>query len=277
MKTCLRLTLFLCLITTTLTAVATDTVRINNPCLAAGNAFTITVPARLPVGMSVEYEWYRNDTTIAGTKDTLTTAETVGAVYSLINIEYTVPDSLAYGDNVVFYFKYSVYEDGVDEACEWSVSTKYLLTFRRDPCDVRDGEIGAVDCNLNAGAVVMDTCDLTPGVLGFIICDLNAGSVNMEQCLLVVGGIGFDTCSLAGGGIVVQQCLLSSGVVGVSQCLLTSGMVGIQRCDLVGGMVGLSQCLLTGGAVGLEQCLINSGAVGVTTCSLNAGAIGVNN
>jgi len=80
----------------------------------AGNAFTIKIPVRLPVGASIEYVWYRNDTVVQ------TTPLTAGVTA----ISYTVPADKAYGNAVAFHFKYRVDCDD-----EWSLSARYLVNF----------------------------------------------------------------------------------------------------------------------------------------------------
>ena len=80
----------------------------------AGNAFTIKIPVRLPVGASIEYVWYRNDTVVQ------TTPLTAGVTA----ISYTVPADKAYGNAVAFHFKYRVDCDD-----EWSLSSRYLVNF----------------------------------------------------------------------------------------------------------------------------------------------------
>ena len=99
---------------------AAQPVQVTNSCFA-GNAFTIKIPVRIPAGASGEYEWYRNDTLIAGTRATLTAGVTV--------IAYTVPADKAFGDSVLFHFKYNVYENGCGNCGEWLLSPRYVVSF----------------------------------------------------------------------------------------------------------------------------------------------------
>ena len=112
MKNLLRLTLLLCL--TAVWAVG-QPVQIPNSC-PEGSAFTIRIPVR-PGGYAVQYEWYRNDTLIAGQQNLL-----LGDEHA---IAYTIPADKAFGDNVVFHFKYKL-NDGHEA---WSSSPKYAITF----------------------------------------------------------------------------------------------------------------------------------------------------
>ena len=86
-----------------------------------GNAFTIRIPVRIPASMSVEYEWYRNDTLIAGTK--------TGLTKNVAAIAYTIPDYKAYGDSVAFHFRYRV-----DCNDEWLLSPRYVVNFHTITC-----------------------------------------------------------------------------------------------------------------------------------------------
>ena len=121
----------------------------------AGNAFTIKIPVRIPAGASGEYEWYKNDTLIAGTRTTLTAGVTA--------IAYTIPANEAYGDSMVFYFKYNVYENGCSDCGEWTASPKYIVTFLTpsSPCTITIG--GIAGSNVVTESVAYPACTITIG------------------------------------------------------------------------------------------------------------------
>ena len=226
-------------------------VQVPTPCLA-GQPFTIKIPVKFPAEVTlVEYAWYRNDTLIKGTQKLLMPNEKA--------ISYTVPDTAAYGENVVFHFMYRLDDD---MHC-WTASRKYMVTFWNDPCDMRHGEIGAVNCYLTAGKLGLTKCALTSGTVGFSQCVLTSGPVGFSQCVLTSGTVGFSQCALTSGTVGLSQCTLTSGTVGFSQCTLTSGTVGFSQCEPTAGAVGFSQCEPAAGTVGFSQCELTAGTVGL--------------
>ena len=118
----------MCLLLPTLAAAQQPPVEV--PTCELGNAFTLKVPVRVPAGALAQYEWYRNDTLIAGSQAQLTAGEG--------KISYTVPAYDAVGDSVSYHFKYSVYEAGHSDCGEWIASRKYVLRF-----------LPTLDCRLN--------------------------------------------------------------------------------------------------------------------------------
>jgi hypothetical protein len=84
-----------------LTTAQEKPVRVPTPCLA-GQPFTIKIPVKFPDSMAVQYAWYRNDTLVEDLHMLLLGEKT---------ISYTVPDTAAYGENVVFHFIYRLDDD----------------------------------------------------------------------------------------------------------------------------------------------------------------------
>ena len=126
-------------------------VQVVSPC-SVDSAFTIRIPVRFPEYITtVQYEWYRNDTLIAGTEKLLLPNET--------KISYTIPAEQANG-NAVYHFKYRLHDDYP----EWTTSRRYLVRFvPRCALDsagyvVGDEEVVLdLDCKLDdVGSVVGD-------------------------------------------------------------------------------------------------------------------------
>ena len=82
-----------------------------------GNAFTISIPVKFRASMTVQYQWYRNDTAV-------TPIATLAA--GARAIAYTIPANKAYGTNVAFHFKYTMNDNCAD--C-WDSSPLYAVTF----------------------------------------------------------------------------------------------------------------------------------------------------
>ena len=168
-----------------LTAAQPQPVQVPNSCFA-GKAFTIKIPVRLPANTSGEYEWYRNDTLIAGTRATLAAGVTT--------ISYTIPANKAFGDLVLFHFKYNVYESGGGSCGEWTTSRKYAVTFLlSDECTLTGADSIACDD-------VVLSCQLSGG--GSIECD----NVSLSCQLSSGGSIECDnvslSCQLSNGGSI---------------------------------------------------------------------------
>ena len=237
MKTCLRLTLFLCLLLSLSAAAQPE--QVPNSC-GAGSAFTIKVPVKFSAGTSVEYEWYRNDMVIAGTLDTLAADESV--------IAYTVPDTLAYGDNVAFYFKYRL-----DDSCdEWTSSPKYVITF-------------------------LTSCPPPPGVISVAVCsDVSiAGTISITACsdVSVVGtiSVAVSVCNDVSdmGTVSVAACndVSIAGIVSVAACndVSVAGTVSVAACnDLsVVGTISVAAALLQISPIAGDKAVC-SGSTGLT-------------
>ena len=205
MKTCLRLTLFVCLLLPTFLA-AQEPVQMVSPCLA-GSAFTIRIPVRVPDNTTVQYAWYRNDTLIEGTEAILLSSES--------KIFYTVPDSLAYGDNVVFHFMYRL-SDELDCLNCWTASRKYAVSFLSDLSCNAGGIVGDevdLDCKLSGGGGSIEGDEISD-----LSCKLSNGGGGIEgdevpdfSCKLSSGGGSIEgdevpdlSCKLSGGGGIIE-------------------------------------------------------------------------
>jgi len=109
--------LFLCLLLPTLLA-AEEVVKVPNYYCSAGHAFTIGVPVKAG-GASVEYQWFRGNAAVTAALP-LPPNENI--------ISYTIPDTAAFGDSVVFHFKYRL-NDGCEE---WTRGTTFLMSFPQE-------------------------------------------------------------------------------------------------------------------------------------------------
>ena len=83
-----------------------------------GNAFTISIPVKFRPGMTVQYEWYRDNVLIPGSQRLMLAGETA--------IAYTIPAEQAYGVNVAFHFTYCL----GDGCGVWTKSPTYLISFQ---------------------------------------------------------------------------------------------------------------------------------------------------
>jgi len=171
---------------------AVDTVRVDTRC-NEGTAFSIRVPVRFPAGVTVVYEWYRNDTAVTE-KVTLPTNERA--------IAYTIPDTAAFGDSLFFYFKYIAYEG--DEPCdEWSESKRFVIHFTPYCRLYTLGwvEVGGaeLECRLDStGVIEVDYAAPPPELL----CELESGGsivVVVEEEVVTPPE---NACKLDGAGSV---------------------------------------------------------------------------
>jgi len=115
MKTCFRLTLFTCLLTTALSATA-EFVDVQTSC-TAGNAFPISIPFKLPPNDTVFYRWYCNGQRVSDVDSVATHANG--------KISYTIPANIASG-RVEAYFTYRL-----NDCCStvWTSSPVYVVNF----------------------------------------------------------------------------------------------------------------------------------------------------
>jgi hypothetical protein len=123
-------------------------VQVLDPC-CEGHAFSIRIPIRVHDSITVQYEWYRNNVLIPGTQKVLMSGEKIIAV--------SIPAELAYGDSVVYHFRYRL-DDGYPE---WTASPGYFVTYATEPPV--------------ASAITGDTL-VCPGAVGIAYSVVNAWS-----------------------------------------------------------------------------------------------------
>jgi len=182
----------------TLSAAVRDTVHINSSC-DVSNAFTITIPVRIPADIdTIHYRWYCNGELINGSEDIVTPTNR--------KVSYTIPANSAYSGDVAFHFTYW-YDDDCDE---WTRSPHYVISFL-PACPPIPGVISFVACSgvSDAGTVGVAACNgvSDAGVVSFVGCNgvSDAGVVGFAACDGVsnAGVVGYTACSgVSNAGVI---------------------------------------------------------------------------